>query len=853
MFRYADPETCPVCRADMPRFAPRCPTCTTALSGPVAADLYQVLTRADQLLTALTVPAGAGAAVPAGAPEPGTGAGIGTGATDPATPRPELPGAEQPRPEPAGTVRTGLATQAPYPTPRPVGRPAAGAAGLPSSLVPKVLLGLGATCLIVAALVFLAVAWALLGVGGRTAVLIGLTAVSGTFAAWAAGRLLRGTAEAFTALTLALVALDLIGGYVAGWFGDAGPDTLAVVAGAAVAGLATLGAMLARRRGIHLFSADAGIAIGTYSLTIGLVDLLPTGTAGSTTVALAVAAAAAVGVYALRFRLAALLVGSGACFWWLALLGIGMSRIEEPSLAAVWGGLACWPVLVAAAVAALPIAVPQLPVYVRVAGATVAVTLLSALVTLSALDEGPQVVTWTAVAVVVTMGLADLALRRAWVLVILPTTGVAAVLLLVGAIEPLATIASGLLDHGVWTEHLGDRPVASAVDWRDPLRLPVAFVGVVGACWIGLRRYGGWSRTGWLALVGLGSLALLGVLPVAYGAPYALVVPVLLVTGGIAAATTRRRVPELRMAGAATACGLLLGALAVGTAVDWLTLLTTGVLTGVFGWLAHRRDETGIAASVLLPVAVTGFGWTALHLLATPVAWRALPLLAVLCLWVVLRPAVERELAVVGCVVPVAAVAIDAAHGWQADAVVLHLTVAGVLAHLSALRNAERRVLGWVGLGLLVAAQWVKLADLGVGVTEAYTLPLALVLLVVGLLRMRDRTVTSRLALGPGLGLALVPSLLLVLVDPVSGRALLLGAACLALVLVGAAVRWSAPIVAGATVGVLVVLREALHAEVLPQWVTIGLLGVVLTFIGITWERRFGELRTAAGRLRRLR
>ena len=40
-----------------------------------------------------------------------------------------------------------------------------------AATVPKILLGLGAMCLLVAALVFLAVAWAVLGVEGRTVVL----------------------------------------------------------------------------------------------------------------------------------------------------------------------------------------------------------------------------------------------------------------------------------------------------------------------------------------------------------------------------------------------------------------------------------------------------------------------------------------------------------------------------------------------------------------------------------------------------------------------------------------------------------------------------------------------------------
>ncbi len=51
--------------------------------------------------------------------------------------------------------------------------------GLRPTSVPAILLGLGALCLLVAAVIFLAVAWSWLGVGGRTAVLVGLTVAVG--------------------------------------------------------------------------------------------------------------------------------------------------------------------------------------------------------------------------------------------------------------------------------------------------------------------------------------------------------------------------------------------------------------------------------------------------------------------------------------------------------------------------------------------------------------------------------------------------------------------------------------------------------------------------------------------------
>ena len=108
-------------------------------------------------------------------------------------------------------------------------------------------------------------------------------------------------------------------------------------------------------------------------------------------------------------------------------------------------------------------------------------------------------------------------------------------------------------------------------------------------------------------------------------------------------------------------------------------------------------------------------------------------------------------------------------------------------------------------------------------------------------------------ALGAGLFLATVPSLLWVLAYPLTLRAVLLGAACLALVVLGAALRWNAPLVVGALVGTAVVLRElAPYAAEVPQWALVGIAGTLLTVVGITWEHRMRDARYAATYLRRL-
>jgi hypothetical protein len=186
----------------------------------------------------------------------------------------------------------------------------------------------------------------------------------------------------------------------------------------------------------------------------------------------------------------------------------------------------------------------------------------------------------------------------------------------------------------------------------------------------------------------------------------------------------------------------------------------------------------------------------------------------------------------------------------------VYLTIAGATLAAIALVRTDRRELGWLGGALLAMASWVRLADIGVHAPEAYTLPSATALLVVGVVALRRRhDVGSLPALSAGLALGLVPSLLWVLDQPATWRALLLGVACLVLLGAGLRLRWSAPVVYAAGVGALVVLRQAapfVDAAV-PRWILIGLAGAVLIGVGITWERRVAEVRALLGFVRRLR
>ncbi|WP_228942802.1 SCO7613 C-terminal domain-containing membrane protein [Nocardioides sp. Leaf374] len=269
------------------------------------------------------------------------------------------------------------------------------------------------------------------------------------------------------------------------------------------------------------------------------------------------------------------------------------------------------------------------------------------------------------------------------------------------------------------------------------------------------------------------------------------------------------------------------------------------VLTAACGWAVWSGgDAAGLGATTLGPAVVVAVGALAL--------WRA-------------RPVVE--LTALTTAVLASAAAVDAAADAAgrdgagstydaAAAVALHLTLVGALVVAAALLRVERRPAGWLGGTLLTAASWVRLADAGVTQPEAYALPAALALLVLGAHRLQsDPAASTRSALGSGLLLATVPSLLRVLVDdPVSPRALLLGLACLGLVLLGARLRLAAPLVVGVVVGGVLVLAEAAPwAAQTPQWVLLGLTGTLLTVVGVTWERRLAQVRAGSAYLARLR
>ena len=141
MTRYADPTRCPDCRAALPPTPEQLPRpARSRCRDPLIHELFRTLEHADSLLVLRP-------------------------RRRPQSRAPALPTPADPR------------------TPRP--SPAADSA---RRRFPRSCSGLGALCLLVAAITFLALAWALMGIGGRTLVLVGLTATAGVLGTWLARR-----------------------------------------------------------------------------------------------------------------------------------------------------------------------------------------------------------------------------------------------------------------------------------------------------------------------------------------------------------------------------------------------------------------------------------------------------------------------------------------------------------------------------------------------------------------------------------------------------------------------------------------------------------------------------------------
>jgi hypothetical protein len=197
----------------------------------------------------------------------------------------------------------------------------------------------------------------------------------------------------------------------------------------------------------------------------------------------------------------------------------------------------------------------------------------------------------------------------------------------------------------------------------------------------------------------------------------------------------------------------------------------------------------------------------------------------------------DRKLAITPGVVGIATVVIPlASPAATRSGVALIIAGAGWLA-LAVLHWRPGR---WVSSGVLSLGTALVLAGAHVNVVEAYVAVPAITVLLIGLWWLRDdpevRTVR---ALGPGLAVGLIPSLVALATDPTHlARTLALTGATVALAVVGVAFRWFAPILATSVTAVTVSFTQVFSSEqIVPRWVSFGVVGSLLLAIAATYEK----------------
>ncbi|MGW9440285.1 SCO7613 C-terminal domain-containing membrane protein [Streptomyces sp. NPDC055607] len=344
--------------------------------------------------------------------------------------------------------------------------------------------------------------------------------------------------------------------------------------------------------------------------------------------------------------------------------------------------------------------------------------------------------------------------------------------------------------------------------------------------------------------------------PAGFGAP----------RSGWTAPPVRPRVPVAEPGGVlgwvAYAGGLLSAVDAVALALDvrGATFAALGVVLGLLAGVAvlgagARRTVSACGAVlaatglVLAGAAAAGLEarWTALALLLVPAATAVVGATA--------RP-VALPVEVTGAAVGLCALGLA---GPRPAFLALALALGGVVAAATAVRPERRPFASWAAAGLFLLAAWVRLGAWGVTTPEAYTLPVAVPALVVGFLRRRrDPEASSWTAYGPGLAVALLPSLGAAWTDPEWVRPLVLGVAALVVTLLGARFRLQALLLLGGTVLALDGLHELAPYVVqavgaLPRWLPPALAGLLLLAVGATYEQRRRDARRLRERLARMR
>jgi hypothetical protein len=327
---------------------------------------------------------------------------------------------------------------------------------------------------------------------------------------------------------------------------------------------------------------------------------------------------------------------------------------------------------------------------------------------------------------------------------------------------------------------------------------------------------------------------------------------------------------------------LLVGAVLTVGRIQVTTLLAAGGTAATLvpaGFFAEERrlgELALVSLGLTVPAVLAAVRLPALRPQATGTALMA-PLVAILCAHaddVLSAPVAGLLLAVLGAIAfglatlragrpeewvcaaggalagVTAGATTGAVEAW--GQVAIQLSVVGVAAGCYAV-VARRRPVAVVAVADLVVASWIAIGGAGIETPEAYTLPAAVGLLLVALPNLRAGA-ASWAAEGAAVGVALVPSALVVVTEPTALRLVLVAAAATAAIVAGTLLHRQAPFVLGAGALLLVLVgRLAPYTPLLPWWVTLGIPGLLLFVVGATYERRRQQAREAVAWVAQMR
>jgi hypothetical protein len=714
--------------------------------------------------------------------------------------------------------------------------------------------------------VFVAVTWSLLGLTGRTLVLVGVTALLAAGATLVTRRGLRGAAETFWIVVSGMLVVDLLGAQSADLAGLGRLDWRGT---ALLVGIA----LLALGLGVGLWARTTKIdrLVGA-ELVAGAGALVVVSSNAWSAVNVSVGCAVAVPVLAVLFvalrreiSIAAYAMGGLGLLTWVVLLTAGVDRAGEyVSVSAWWSDLRGWPLVVAAAYAAVPVHAPKVPEWARTATATGSLVALAVLANAPLSGGTPERQLVAVSLVLAALGVAAATAPRHWAL----GAGFLAAMGVTGAGFGLASApwdaVSGLSpDGGSPVDLVVTGAAGGPAPWTGVVLALATAVALV--CLVRLvpaaQRAAAASTAGALvaAVLAAGALGLvLDLEPPLWTA--VLTAAVAAGAVGTMIGWAHRELIATVVAIAATAYFALL-TLWTAAANDLLMAIATTVLCAVLAAVHAVLERVGdaLSAAVTAPLAALAGAWAltswgvrlgledttvtivlamyavSLGLLADPMTRRPSS-----------RAALESTALIVGlmCV----------AYTEQVRTEAMALTIVGSAVCAVAVLHRDRDMFSWVGAAILGLATVLRVA-VDVPAPELYTLPAAAFLLVAGAWRLRSDTDASSFgSLGSGLTLALLPSLLLALDEPVSLRGALVAASGVCVLVLGLADRLGAPFLAGALVtAVLAVRHLEPYADAVPRWVSLGTVGLALLLVGVTWESRKRNLEAAGRYLAALR